>query len=339
MMARVGACVLHGASRHNARGFTLVEFMVAMALGLVIMLAVSEIFVNNSQTRREIEQGSRQIENGRFALQLLTDEISNAGFFGESTGHVPGATAPAVCLVSEADVRLSMALPVSGGADVSYSDAPDCLKKSDEAVKDFKDGGSYLAIRRASTCAVGTTGCDLFKAGSHHLQVAACQTNDTSLTAHGVGHVVLSTVAADMNALTRTCSTSDKAPVYRYLSHIYYVTRADVLARAELEGNSYSRVSLVEGIERLYFEYGLDGDGDGVADEYVRSVDSADWADWADVVAVRVILLARTLEATPGYVDGNTYELPDGDYEPGDGFKRQLYSTVVRVNNVAGRRE
>lgn len=331
MMARVGACALPGSWRRSVRGFTLVEFMVAMALGLVIMLAVSEIFVNNSQARREIEQASRQIENGRFALQLLSDEISNAGFFGESTGHVPGA-APAICLVSDADVRLSMALPVSGGADVSASDAPDCLS-------DFKDEGSYLAIRRASTCAVGAAGCDSFKSGSHHMQVAACRTNDTSLTAHGVGDVVLATVAADMNALTRTCSASVRAPVYRYLSRIYYVAEGDVLARAELEGNSYSRVSLVEGIERLYFEYGLDGDGDGVADEYVRSVDSADWADWADVVAVRVILLARTLEATPGYVDGNTYELPDGDYEPGDGFKRQLYSTVVRVNNVAGRRE
>ncbi|MNG31455.1 hypothetical protein D3C84_1172660 [compost metagenome] len=55
---------------------------------------------------------------------------------------------------------------------------------------------------------------------------------------------------------------------------------------------------------------------------------------------MRISLLARALEVTPGYVDENTYTFPGGvTYTPNDGFKRQLYSAVVRVNSVSGRRE
>lgn len=317
----------------NVKGYTLVEFMVAMALGLVIMLAVSEIFVNNSQARSEIERVSRQIENGRFALQLLSDEISNAGFFGESTGHAVQAAEPPVCVTTDAHARGTLALPIVGANDVASGDAPTCLGG-------FKAGEGYIAIRRASTCPSGSAGCDGFLEGHLHLQVEACQDPTGVITpANRVGSVVFATQASGMDALTRTCTAA--APIYRYLSRIYYLDDQNVLARAELVGSTYLRTPLVDGIERLVFEYGLDTVGnDGVADTYVSGVDADDWEDWADLVAVRITLIARSSEPTPGYVDGNTYRLPGiNDYMPNDGFKRNLYSAVVRVNNLAGRRE
>lgn len=329
--------------RKRQRGFTLVEFMVAMALGLVIMLAVSEIFVNNSQARSEIERVSRQIENGRFALQLLSDEIANAGFFGESDVQSLPSTQPAICLDSEADVRGSMALPISGGNNVAVADAPSCLGG-------LKADSDYIAIRRTSTCVAGSTGCENFVEGHFHLQVAACRDTTGAITpAHAVGDIVLARTSSGMTARTRTCASSPSAPIYRYLSRFYYVRDDDVLVRAELQDPTgtqrYVTTPLVDGIERLHFEYGLDSNGDGEADEYVSSVDAGDWEGWANVVVVRIGLLARTLEATPGYSDTNSYsfpgEDPDDAYTPpaNDGFKRHLYTAVVRVNNVDGRRE
>lgn len=327
----------HRVGPQQQQGFSLVEFMVAMTLGLVIMLAVSDIFVNNSQTRAEIERSGRQIENGRFALQLLSDEISNAGFFGESGVQPVPLAAPDVCLKTTTDVQGSMALPIVGGDNVAVASAPDCLS-------DYKDGGDYIAIRRSATCTAGSTGCDGFLKDHYHLQVAACR--DTTKTIHTVGSVVLGTVDTDMTAKTRKCEATPAAPIYRYLSRIYYVRDGDVLARAELQNpadaSPYTTMALVDGIERLHLEYGVDSDGDGVADKYVSSIAATDpdWKQWKDVVVVRITLLARTLEATPGYTDTNTYTFPGGaTYTPNDSFKRQLYSAVVRVNNVAGRRE
>ncbi|MBM3343261.1 MAG: prepilin-type N-terminal cleavage/methylation domain-containing protein [Betaproteobacteria bacterium] len=42
------------------RGFSLIELMVAIALGLLILAALTTVFVNASATRSEIDRTSRQ---------------------------------------------------------------------------------------------------------------------------------------------------------------------------------------------------------------------------------------------------------------------------------------
>jgi type IV pilus assembly protein PilW len=70
--------------RHNRRlGFTLIEMMVGIALGLIVLAVLTAVFVGVSNNRRDMERTGRQIENGRFAIRLLADDIVNAGYFGE----------------------------------------------------------------------------------------------------------------------------------------------------------------------------------------------------------------------------------------------------------------
>jgi type IV pilus assembly protein PilW len=63
--------------------------------------------------------------------------------------------------------------------------------------------------------------------------------------------------------------------------------------------------------------------------------------DLVNVTAVRIYVLARSREPTPGYVDTKTYTLGSapaiGPFD--DGFKRHVYTTTVRLPNVSGRRE
>jgi type IV pilus assembly protein PilW len=61
---------------------------------------------------------------------------------------------------------------------------------------------------------------------------------------------------------------------------------------------------------------------------------------FSQVVAVRIYLLARANEPTPGYTDAKTYDLGlHGTVAPANGYKRKLFETVVRLQNVAGWRE
>lgn len=318
--------------RHNKperqAGFSLIELMVSMTLGIIILYAVSELFVNNTRVRNELEKGSRQIENGRYAVQLLVDEVSNAGFFGEAGTQLFPAPAdfPPTCFVDDADVQASIGVPVFGENQVDEASAPACLTN-------FKGGNGYLALRRASTCAVGTAGCDGYVAGQYHLQVSACQDE-------APGTVLLTDSSAALDRKTRKCDVAQPAPVYRYLSRIYYVNQADQLVRADLNGsNAYVSTPLVDGVEQVNFEYGIDGNGDGAPESFASAPAQA---QWEDVVAVRIWVLTRNAESTPGYEDGNTYSLGDlvisaGDLPPG--FKRQVYSSTVRLNNIAGRRD
>jgi type IV pilus assembly protein PilW len=57
-------------------------------------------------------------------------------------------------------------------------------------------------------------------------------------------------------------------------------------------------------------------------------------------VQIKVYLLVRDLESSPGYSSDKTYSLAGRTYGPfSDAFKRHVYSTSIRLNNISGRRE
>ena len=73
-------------ARRSQSGFTLVELMISMVLGLFIVLALLTLLINVNRNNSEMTKSNRMIENGRFTLQLLEADLSHAGFWG---GFVP----------------------------------------------------------------------------------------------------------------------------------------------------------------------------------------------------------------------------------------------------------
>ncbi|MBK9217167.1 MAG: prepilin-type N-terminal cleavage/methylation domain-containing protein [Uliginosibacterium sp.] len=68
--------------RAGARGVTLVELMIAMVLGLLILAAVSAVYLSSKQTFRANDNLARVQENVRTAFDTLTHDIREAAFFG-----------------------------------------------------------------------------------------------------------------------------------------------------------------------------------------------------------------------------------------------------------------
>jgi hypothetical protein len=54
---------------------------------------------------------------------------------------------------------------------------------------------------------------------------------------------------------------------------------------------------------------------------------------WDGVNSVRIWLLARNTTAEPGYANTSTYVMGDQSYTVNDGFRRQLFATVVQLRN------
>jgi type II secretory pathway pseudopilin PulG len=66
--------------RHLVKGFSLVELMIGMALGVFIIGGLISVFISSSQNYR-IQQGLTEVgEKGRYAIKVLRDDIQNAGF-------------------------------------------------------------------------------------------------------------------------------------------------------------------------------------------------------------------------------------------------------------------
>src|SRR3990167_259795 len=70
-------------NRQTQRGLSLVELMISITIGLLILSAMTTLFVNQSKTRAELDKSNRMIDNGRYALELLSENLRLAGFYGE----------------------------------------------------------------------------------------------------------------------------------------------------------------------------------------------------------------------------------------------------------------
>ncbi|WP_140634501.1 PilW family protein [Methylibium rhizosphaerae] len=66
-------------ARRRARGFGLVEMMVALALGLLIVGGAIAIFLGSRQVSRSTDDLSRIQEGGRFAFELMSRELRESG--------------------------------------------------------------------------------------------------------------------------------------------------------------------------------------------------------------------------------------------------------------------
>lgn len=329
------------------RGFSLVELMISITLGLLVLSVLVGVFANTSRARAEIERSSQQVDNGRYAVELLSEDLQLAGFYGEldvASVALPGAL-PDVC--SLAPAVWNAAFPVHLQGVPGGATAPACMPASKKAESDI------VAVRRARTCVAGSAGCDAVVATEPYVQVGLC---GTSPSPYILGIPADTAFALQM----KDCTTA--AGLRRYETHVYFISADNgagaaipTLKRLELSGAAFTEVPLVEGIERLRIEYGIDTNNDGAPDAYTNDPSAYTYAgcvsctapqNWANVVTAKLHLLSRALEESPGYVNTKVYELGvNAALAPvrvgpfNDGYRRQVYSAALRVMNVSGRRD
>lgn len=389
-----------GVRRRAQAGVTFIELMVAMVVALVLLAGLAAMYGSSMKARNEIERTNRQIENGRFAIQLLRDDIQLAGFFGElnmldrpPAPPMPGAL-PNVCVthlsalptdgvvatdatysggtVDALDyLAVSMNLHVQGFDNVDPADAslPDCIS----GISDLRPGTDIIVVRRAHTCAAADC-AGLFNAGAPHLQVSQCYLPTIPEVTDTPFFLRADATTSNFTLRTQLCSSANRTPIRRYMTHIYYIADNNVagdgiptLKRLELRATGWTTTALVEGIEDLQIEYGVDGtdeDGDGAIDspstadgapdEYVDDPTAATTlistttaqAAWASVMGVRVHVLSRSVDKRTGYLDSNTYQLGSKTINAVDDLSaddrahpRQVFQTVVALRNPQGRRQ
>lgn len=385
--------------RFSQNGFSLIELMVASAIGLMIMAAILTLYLNVSRTNDEMSKTNALIENGRFAIQVLQNEIAHAGFWdvyipdfddltlppktATSAGTAPvaipsGVPQPCLALSSWNNQirtnRLGIAVQV-------HDSVPTGCGGTGGVVTNRKSGTDVLVVRHAHTVPTclpsQTVGCEAEVSGRLYFQASRCE-----------GENAYKLDVAGLNLTQRDCTTT--APKRRYISNIYYirdyaVTAGDgiptlVRSAFDLDGGvvkATAPVALIEGVEGFRVDLGIDrvsdagidvisngaasnrwtaavswadadhlvspvNRGDGVPDEFVHCVGTSNCDEnvLVNVVAVKLSLLVRSQTATQGYLDNKSYTLGSQTISAAnDGFKRHAFSTVVRLNNVSGRRE
>jgi len=59
-------------SSKQQSGFSIVELLIAVALGIVLSWAILDVTLNSSRTARELELTSEMVENGRYLTNLFS---------------------------------------------------------------------------------------------------------------------------------------------------------------------------------------------------------------------------------------------------------------------------
>ena len=355
-------------------GLSLVELMVSLTIGLLLLAGLTLIFVNSSEANRELQKTAQQIENGRYAIDIVTQDLHHAGYYGHfyDMASIAAAASPDPCADTVADLLAAIPTPVQGIRAADLANRPvvtptTCDDKGLLTSANLRPGSDILVVRRASTVplAVGVT----------------APTNEVYIQANGViaqvqlggGAAYATGKKADGNAATIFFKDGvTAAPIRKYVVHVYFVAPCSVAAaangvcaagddsiptlkRLELvsEGGAtiMKVVPLVEGIEYLKVEYGIDTapaapasvatgqTGDSTVDSYTTAP-----GDWTEVVGARVYILARNTLPTSGFTDDKSYVLGSAtvapaDYAGSEGFRRHSFTSAIRLSNLAGRRE
>jgi len=78
------------------RGLSLIELMVSMALGLIIVLGVTQAFISAKNTYLTQNAASAMQEDARYLLTRMSQEIRMAGMFGCLATITPPTASPAL---------------------------------------------------------------------------------------------------------------------------------------------------------------------------------------------------------------------------------------------------
>lgn len=349
--------------RSRSAGLTLIELMVAMVVGLLIMAGILYIFLGSKQSFRQGDAMARLQENGRIALEAITDDLRMTSYAG--CGSVN--TLQPVSLVNED----------SGGTPITIDDDTvvdgRVYSDGDDLVSDGVSGSHIFAIKHISerilrmaapmasrSDPIVLTKTDVtpkFKTGQI-ASIATCQTMNifrvtgvsedaSSITlAHAAGTGSAGNKSADLSFALKFQQVVRAGELVEQTYYVKNTGRTNTAGSpifglyrvATINGSANGSVTsaeeeLAEGIEDMRITYGLDTDGDGDVDTYrSTSAMSISRDDWKMVLSARIELLVastedRTVDAAQPYTfNGSTTT-------PGDRKLRTSVGTTVALRN------
>ncbi|WP_105259288.1 PilW family protein [Pseudoalteromonas sp. T1lg88] len=333
--------------KHNrfnrSAGYTLLELMIAMVVGLFLIGGVMFTYLSMKVTTSDtVEMGELQ-ETGRIALDILGKDLRMAGFFGRLN---PDSLATSVVATT--------------------APATDCSAGLNNG--SFPDPGAATNFRviygvEAKTASV--LGCIAnAKTGSDVIQIKRATGEEVSGQATQAGQYYVQTTLADARF-----SKGDGAPipfelgkgVWPYEHLVYYVAEdtytsggkditVPVLMRKRLINGAMQTEPVLEGVENIRFLYGLDNDGNGDVDVY-RDANQMTETDWeqsgtTSIKTVQVSVLVRAAKEdnniqlknktyTLGGDAAATQRILTGADVPGN-YRRMVFVSTFKINNAGG---
>jgi type IV pilus assembly protein PilW len=291
--------------RHqNQRGFSLVELMISMVIGLVLAITASTIYLYSKQSFNSSTEASQMEENGKFALNLLTKSIQSAGFVMIDPA-IPSPQGPIDNKITGCDFGMVNPITPVSGADLA------CL------------AATPAGARRSASIAVFTE-TDAYSGTGAKYQGFDCV---------GEGSIAVPTTTGTVNetrsyffVAQTTVATTSGSTTMGQLSCVADHTPAGGPA-------AYQAQPLIPGIEQIAFNYLRPSAADPNTAQASTTAAALTAAQWPTVLAVDICVLAKSVQ--PGASDTNTAytDCYGGAIVAAAGDIYRTFRTTVRLRN------
>ncbi|WP_197490156.1 PilW family protein [Rheinheimera sp. SA_1] len=307
-------------------GWTLIEAMVSMALGLLCTLMLIAGWQWNYRAFIQTTQLSELQQSAQFVLSFMQQELLNqnfwAGFQLEELPPTTLMTPTADCsgpLDSGSFPKLHQGFVGIYSGTVGHIGTPGCLTVA-------RKGSDFLQLKRLA-------GAPVFKAElkANRVYLQQYQRHASFVALHSSG-------------------LYPAATYWPYVHQLWYVAlqkhegkNIPVLMRKRLVRQLSGQLamdtsSVIDGVEMLHFELGVDSNFDGQMD-YSKPSDQIPDAVWlgqsGKIIQLRFYVLLRSITADLTYTNVQQYQLGQRLYKaPGDQYRRLLVSSAVTFNNL-----
>lgn len=297
-----------------ATGFTLLEIMIALSLGLFLLLGLFSVFDAARQSYRYIEGLAIIQENGQLASYLLRRELSQAGYIGcrrvDSSFwvqiHINAEINSNVLIHGYSQQNLSKEAKM-----IAQKMVPDSSVIAIQFMS--SDTGNLLTGIDGSNDWLDLNGTSTFKVGDN-VMIADCLHADA-----------VSVVAVDKSAIEINTDVQNYGPgaqIGQWHNEWFYVGHTDrknnlgqAITALYMHQPNGRDEELVDNVADMHVQYGYTtGAGE------LKFISALQVTDWAAVKAVRVILLLSSGEQVLS--KSQTVKFDNYDWQPPD---RQLY--------------
>jgi type IV pilus assembly protein PilW len=319
-------------SRLRQQGLSLVELMIALGLGVSLSLGVANLFLQSKTSFYQDEETAQLQENGRWALRYLVRELSMSGFLG---GLANGAAVTSIVGVVD-DCSVGWAKD-TGVALEHLNNVTDLMANASYGCIDNDEvlaGTDMLGLRRTKDSPAVSDG------------LVSTAPTDNALYLRVQDYSADTTLVKGSAITVADKTAGSTVDVWAYKPQLLFIRDYSLVAgdgiptlcRKTLTTTIASLAlgsteCLVEGIENLQVEFGLDTSNpfDFVPDYYE---DAPTAAQLETAVSARIYVLTRSINEVAGYTNDKSYTL--GSYNvvaANDGYYRRVLQTTVMLRN------
>ena len=327
-------------NKKQSYGFSLIELMVAMVVGLIIVSGAFSLHTGSRKTQKVNEMQMDMVADARFAIDMITYDLRHAGMWGgtNKVGLI-ACRSTAKCTVS-----------------TSSGDTPPI-----DILGDCVPGWYYNLSRRVfatdhtagnpypDTCIPGS---EAYRAGTDVLEVRYADSNITipaNLSSSRVyvrsnfidGRVFVGNTqpvldSGDTSALT----TNNELYAFAYFVSNFTDSAGDgipSLRRVALVNTStIESQTLISGVTDLQVQFGIDVNDDELIDRYVNP-DVIAASDWTNVYAAKIWLVMRSDKPQIGVNTAKSFRIagePAVTLGGQDDYRYFMVSSVVNLRNL-----